>query len=93
MKQPELLTIERRISAERLAPYRAAVANDLMRAVSLYEKNAELSAAFWMVLSDLEILVRNAMHDRLTAWSLARYGQPGWYLVSRIFDSPDKSAD
>jgi hypothetical protein len=80
MKQPELLTIERRISAERLAPYRAAVAGDLLGAVSLYEKNTELSAAFWAVLCDLEILVRNAMHDKLTAWSVARYGQPGWYL-------------
>jgi len=80
MKQPELLTLERRISAERLAPYRTAVAGDLMRAVRLYERNIELSAAFWVVLSDLEILVRNAMHDKLTAWSTARYGRPGWYL-------------
>ncbi len=80
MKQPELLTLERRISVERLAPYRAAVANDLPRAVTLYERNTELSAAFWAVLGDLEILIRNAMHDRLTAWSTARYGQPVWYL-------------
>jgi hypothetical protein len=42
MKQAELLTLERRISVERLAPYRTAAANDLMRAVRLYERNAEL---------------------------------------------------
>jgi hypothetical protein len=36
--------------------------------------------AFWGVLSDLEILLRNAMHERLTAWSLSRYGDDRWYL-------------
>lgn len=80
MKQAELLTLERRISTERFAPYRAAAGNDSRRAISLYEKNAELSAAFWIVLCDVEILVRNAMHERLTAWSVARYGRPAWYL-------------
>jgi hypothetical protein len=80
MKQAELLTLERRISVERLAPYRAATAGDLMRAVSLYEKNTELSAAFWIVLCDLEVLVRNAMHEELTHWSIGRYGRPDWYL-------------
>jgi Abi-like protein len=80
MKQPELLTLERRISAERLAPYRAAVASDLRRAVGLYEKNTDISAAFWAVLCDLEILVRNAMHAKLMAWSIARYGRTAWYL-------------
>jgi hypothetical protein len=51
-----------------------------MCAVRLYEKNAELSAAFWVVLCDLEVLVRNAMHDKLTGWSMTRYGRPSWYL-------------
>jgi hypothetical protein len=80
MKQAELLTLERRISVERLGPYRTTAANDLIQAVSLYERNTELSAAFWVVLCDLEVLVRNAMHEKLTAWSLDRYGRPGWYL-------------
>jgi hypothetical protein len=80
MKQAELLTLERRISAERFAPYRAAAQSDLRRAIGFYEKNAELSAAFWIVLCDVEIVVRNAMHDQLTAWSTARYGRPAWYL-------------
>jgi hypothetical protein len=63
-------------------PFRAGAttANDLMRAVSLYERNTELSAAFWIVLCDLEVLVRNAMHEKLTDWSIYRYGRPGWYL-------------
>jgi len=78
--QEQLLTLERRISPERFAPYRAASAGDLRQAIGLYEKNLELSVAFWAVLSDLEILVRNAMNDELSAWSLARYGDAAWYL-------------
>jgi len=80
MTQDELRTLARRISAERFAPYRAAAEGDTRRALQLYEKNLELSMAFWGVLSDLEILVRNAMHERLTIWSLRRYGDAIWYL-------------
>jgi hypothetical protein len=76
----ELRTLEHRISAERFAPYRAATAGDLELAMRRYERNTELSAAFWAVLSDLEILVRNAMDEKLSAWSVARYGRPDWYL-------------
>ena len=86
MRPDELLTLERRISSERLAPYRAAAGDDLARALRRYERNTELSAAFWAVLSDLEIVVRNAMHERLVVWSLASFGQPDWYRDrGRIF--------
>ena len=67
MKQTHLLTLERRISAERFAPYLAASAGDRNGALRLYERNLALSAAFWEVLSDVEILIRNAMHDELEA--------------------------
>ena len=80
MTQDELLTLQRRISAERFAPYRVAAGDDGQRAMRLYEGNLELSMAFWGVLSDLEILVRNSMHDRLTAWSVSEYGDAAWYL-------------
>jgi hypothetical protein len=79
VRPDELLTLEQRISAERFAPYRAAAGGDLARALRRYERNTEISAAFWAVLSDLEIVVRNAMHERLSAWSAATYGQPDWY--------------
>jgi hypothetical protein len=72
--------LERRLSVERLAPYRAAAGGDLDRAVELYEWNTEASAAFWATLSNVEVLVRNAMHEHLTAWSLATYGESRWYL-------------
>jgi hypothetical protein len=87
MRQGDLRLLERRLSPERLAPYRAATDGDLARAVRLYEQNADLSAAFWLVLCDVEILVRNAAHDQLTAWSAAEYGQPAWYLDhGRVFN-------
>jgi hypothetical protein len=60
MTQVDLLILERRISAERFAPYRAASGDDPGRAIRLYERNLQLSAAFWEVLSDLEILVSRA---------------------------------
>jgi Abi-like protein len=93
MPQPSLDVLERRISAERFAPYRAACANDPEQAMRLYERNLALSAAFWEVLSDLEILVRNAMHEELTTWSLSRYGDPAWYLDhGKILDDEATSA-
>ena len=92
MRPDELLTLERRISAERFAPYRAAAGDDLARALRRYERNTEISAAFWAVLSDLEIVVRNAMHERLSAWSVATYGQPDWYAGrGRIFTAQTAS--
>jgi hypothetical protein len=45
MTPRELLTLERRISAERFAPYRAAAEGGLERAIRRYERNTEVSAA------------------------------------------------
>ena len=72
-------TLEHHISPARLAPYRSATPND-DSAVQLYEWNARMSAALWETIGHVEILVRNAMHQRLTAWSIATFGQPRWYL-------------
>jgi hypothetical protein len=80
MTSAELVTLEQRLSAERLAPYRAAAGGDLSAAMALYEWNAEVSAALGTTLGHLEILLRNTMHDALTAWSAARFGEPRWYL-------------
>ena len=92
MRPDELLTLEQRISAERFAPYRAAVGDDLARAMRRYERNTEISAAFWAVLSDLEVVVRNAMHERLGSWSSATYGRPDWYADrGRIFTAQTAS--
>jgi hypothetical protein len=73
--------LERRISADRLAPYKLAAGGELQAALDLYQWNAEASAAFWVVLGHLEILVRNAMHEQLTALSVSRRAGPAWYLA------------
>jgi hypothetical protein len=72
--------LERRLSVERFAPYRAAAGGDPARAVALYEWDAIVGAAFWAALGHVEVVVRNAMHEQLTAWSTTRCGQPLWYL-------------
>lgn len=80
MEPAELGVLERRLSAERLGPYRVACGGDLAAALALYEWNAEVSGALGTTLGHLEVLLRNAMHDALTTWSTARHGEPRWYL-------------
>ena len=73
------LLLEQRLSVERLGAYRAAAGGDLDRAVALYEWNTAMAGAFFEVLGHLEVVIRNALHEQLTAWH-AGAGRPGaWY--------------
>jgi hypothetical protein len=56
MGPAELVTLEMRLSVERLAPYRAMCGGDLDAAIALYEWNAEVSAALGKTLGHLEVL-------------------------------------
>lgn len=69
-----LLSFERAISPERLAPYRGAANGDLLGAVKLYNWNTAVSATFYGPLQTLEVALRNAMHRELEI----KYG-PGWF--------------
>src|SRR4051794_29263768 len=80
MQAVECALLEGLLSAERLAPYRAACAGDLGAAIKLYHWNGELSAAFGTTLGDVEVIARNAMHRQLTAWSARTRGEERWYL-------------
>jgi hypothetical protein len=71
--------IERRISIERLRPYRVAVGGDLEQALALYEWNSSVAASFFEVLGHFEVLLRNALHEQLTIWHAARGGPDAWY--------------
>ncbi|MET0492141.1 MAG: hypothetical protein ABW000_03325 [Actinoplanes sp.] len=93
MEPSELPTLERRLSAERLAPYRAAVGANLANAIALYEWNAEVSAALGATLGHLEVLLRNTMHDALTGWSMRRFGEARWYLDPVRVLTPRASQD
>lgn len=77
---PELSHLESWFSRDRLAPYRAATTSH-GDAVALYAWNAEVSAAFWRTLGHVEVLVRNALHRELTAWSQQRHGTDRWYAA------------
>ena len=67
------LVLEHRLSPERLRPYRTAVGGDLEQAIALYTWNAQSAAAFFEVLGHFEVVLRNALHNELTAWHAARH--------------------
>lgn len=70
--------IEGHLSTERLAPYRhGGLALD--QAIQLYEWNSKISAALWLDVGHLEVLVRNAVHNELSTWCSRRYRHPHWY--------------
>ena len=64
-----------------MAPYLLTAGNDLSAALALYQWNTRVAAAFWADLGHLEIVLRNALHERITEWST-----PNWYVgVGHLF--------
>lgn len=74
------MILEERLSPERLGPYRQACGGDWDRALALYEWNVDVSTAFWSTLSQVEVILRNALHKELTEWSAREHAEPNWYL-------------
>jgi hypothetical protein len=76
---PSALLVQRHLSAPRLTTYLRATGGDLDRAVELYLWNAAVAGALWKVLGRVEVVLRNVLHDALTAryQRLGRAGQ--WY--------------
>jgi len=68
-------TLEKYISAERLAAYYRLSRGDQWVALKLYEKNAELSGALYVVIQGLEVTVRNSIHTLMSD----RLGCEEWY--------------
>ncbi|WP_197685992.1 hypothetical protein [Actinoplanes derwentensis] len=54
---------------------------DLGAALDLYSWNAGVSAALGETIGHVEVVLRNALHERLSAWSRQRFQEPRWYLV------------
>jgi hypothetical protein len=88
-----LVTLEQRLSTERLGPYRVACNDDLTAAVALYRWNAEVSAALGTTLGHLEVLLRNAMHRELTEWSTRQNSEARWYLDPGQVFTPEARRD
>ena len=59
------LSLESSISRERLRKYLENQGNDLDLAIGLYERNMQLSAAFYPELQALEVCLRNNIHSRM----------------------------
>lgn len=82
-----------RLSPERLTSYLAACAGDLPAALRLYEWNCAVSGALFEVLGDVEVVVRNALHEALTSWHY-QSGLPGqWYDNSHQMLAPQAVDD
>ncbi len=71
----QLSSLERSISPERIGTYLRSCGGDLHAAILMYEKNIDLSEAFYGVLQTLEITLRNSMHRELTS----HYGAANWF--------------
>lgn len=80
---------ERWLSRYRYRPYLTAANDDHAAAVSLYEWNASVSAAFLEIFSILEVVLRNGIDQILAPFEVphtARHRiQDGWWFGSRTF--------
>lgn len=76
MRTPEInSSLEATISRDRLEKYLQDQGGDLDDALSLYERNMQLSAAFYPVLQCLEVSLRNKIHVAMQQ----KYGA-GWLM-------------
>ena len=74
-----------RLSPERLSTYLDATHGDIDRAIRLYEWNAEVSAALFEVIGHVEVVLRNAIHEQMTAWCRANGHDENWFLNGHGF--------
>ncbi len=66
MRTPEInLSLEVSISRDRLEKYLADQDDNLDKALALYERNMQLSAAFYPALQCLEVCLRNKIHSTM----------------------------
>ncbi len=61
-----LSALETSLSVQRMATYVSAVGGDKHKALSLYNWNTAISAAFYGPLQGLEVALRNALNTQLT---------------------------
>lgn len=76
MDEGELLST---LSHGRLASYFEAADQDRSLALSLYEWNIRISGAFYELLGDVEVVIRNAIHKEMMAFSVREGHGPNWF--------------
>jgi hypothetical protein len=72
--------LQKAASEARTAPYLAACGGDRTAAVRLYVWNIQISAAFQAPLGCLEIVCRNALHQRLSDL----FGRADWWYAPSL---------
>lgn len=63
------IALEQRLSVPRLAPYLAETGQDSKKAIALYQWNIEVSGAVYEALHVFEVILRNALDERLCIWN------------------------
>lgn len=92
VRAPNEAAIHLRLSPERLWPYLESSGGHLTSALQLYAWNAQISAAFFEEIHYLEIVLRNAFSQRLTAMHQesgrpnAWYDQRDWFSLEGQLD-------
>ena len=71
--------VEQAISTPRLSTYRNQASSD-EHAWALYRWNIDLAAAVAPLAADLEVTLRNTIHDRLTH----RFGRADWWASTSL---------
>jgi hypothetical protein len=74
-----LSTLRTRLTVERLTSYDALTDGCPIKALTLYEWNTAVGAAFFASLQGFEVVLRNALHRELTTWHSARKLPGHWY--------------
>ena len=70
--------IEFHVSPARLSPFLDLADGNRTRAIELYEWNVRMAGAFHELLSDVEVIIRNAWSRQLMEYSLERTGESDW---------------
>jgi hypothetical protein len=82
-----LNTLEKFLSAERLASYYSITRGNRWIGIQLYERNTECSEALYGVIQGLEVALRNAIHNIMTD----AVGTQEWY-DKVAWDEPELNA-
>jgi Abi-like protein len=82
---PNLDELERKLSTDRLHPYRTAVGGNLEQAVRLYEQNSLLAESLYGILQGLEVALRNTIHAQLASG----FGRPEWWDTLQLGPEQD----
>ena len=59
----QVADLERLLSQSRLATYYKLFPNDKQKAIEYYQLNTQIAESFYPLLSNLEIVLRNAIHN------------------------------